>query len=343
MKTWLLVLLLSLSLPGWRWLTRVRDYNAAQLRGQAAAARGQATEAAYYFGQAVTLAGRGAPAPTLLLGLAQAQAQAGQLAHARATYARLLAPAVPAGVGSTARQQLAVLLARQGQAAQAVVLLRQALRLNPENLAARYNYEVLSHYLAHQRPAEPDNPPLPPPAQAPPKPRAGQRPDSTAGGGASQAPHPGSTGQPGASPNATSPQPAASGQNSPSPSSAGQANNQLPSPNAGSTANGGFRPGAGAERPLPSGQAGGRQRGLDLGAAAGQPAPNGRSQRLSAEAATDADSQLQTQRERLKAMSLTPAQAQQLLEELRASEQQYLQQRPRPQQGQAPAPGTPTW
>jgi hypothetical protein len=53
--------------------------------------------------------------------------------------------------------------------------------------------------------------------------------------------------------------------------------------------------------------------------------------------------QLQTQQERLKAMSLTPAQAQQLLDALRASEQQYLQQRPRDRQGKTPAPGTPTW
>jgi hypothetical protein len=35
---------------------------------------------------------------------------------------------------------------------------------------------------------------------------------------------------------------------------------------------------------------------------------------------------LQTQRERLEAMNLSPAQARQLLETLRAQEQQYLQQ-----------------
>ena len=42
-------------------------------------------------------------------------------------------------------------------------------------------------------------------------------------------------------------------------------------------------------------------------------------------------------------MNLTPAQAQQVLESLRESEQQYLQQRPRARQGAAPAPGQPTW
>jgi hypothetical protein len=96
--------------------------------------------------------------------------------------------------------------------------------------------------------------------------------------------------------------------------------------------------------PLASGTQPGRQRGLDASAAAtGASAPTGRGQRPGTEAATNADLQLQTQRERLKAMSLTPAQAQQLLDALRASEQQYLQQRPRERQGTPPAPGTPTW
>ncbi|MEJ7664271.1 MAG: hypothetical protein WKG07_34490 [Hymenobacter sp.] len=43
----------------------------------------------------------------------------------------------------------------------------------------------------------------------------------------------------------------------------------------------------------------------------------GRGQRPGTDAATDADLQLRTQRERLKAMDLTPTQAQQLLNTLR--------------------------
>ena len=46
MKTWLLsLLLLSSGLPGWRWLTQVREHNAAQAQAQAAVAKGQAAEA----------------------------------------------------------------------------------------------------------------------------------------------------------------------------------------------------------------------------------------------------------------------------------------------------------
>ncbi|MGI4834211.1 MAG: hypothetical protein ACRYFK_12195 [Janthinobacterium lividum] len=335
MKTWLLTLLLSLGLPGWRWLLRVREHNAAQTQGQAAAARGQAAEAAYYFGQAVALASRSGPTPALLLSQAQAQAQAGQLPQARATYARLLGPAVPPTLGSAARQQLAVLLARQGQAAQATGLLRQAIRLNPSNLAARYDYEVLTRYLAGQRP------PTPPPADSPasppvPKPPSNQ-PDSAQGG---KAPSRQPASQPGAAPNATRPEAASGGPTTaPQPSSQGQPDRQQPAPGGESGANGGFRPGSGPERPLPTGRTGGAQRGLGPGSAN----TAGRSAGAGTDDATDADAQLQTQRERLKAMNLSPAQAQQLLEALRASEQQYLQQRPRERQGAAPAPGTPTW
>ncbi|QKG57027.1 tetratricopeptide repeat protein [Hymenobacter sp. BRD128] len=158
-------MLLSTGLPGWRWLTQVREHNAAQARAQAALAGGHAPEAVYYYQQAVALAGRRGPGAALLLNLGQAQQRAGQGSAARATYSRLLAPTVPAGISSAARQQLAGLLTQQGQVAQAAALLRQALKLNPANTTARYNYELLSQYLAGQ---QPDNPGLP--ADAPPPP-----------------------------------------------------------------------------------------------------------------------------------------------------------------------------
>jgi tetratricopeptide (TPR) repeat protein len=153
-----LLFLLSAGLPGWRWLTQVRAHNDAQAQAQATLAAGHPAEAVYYYQQAVALASRRNPAPALLLNLGQAQQRAGQLGAARATYAQLLAPAVPAAIGSVARQQLAGLLAGQRQVAQAQALLRQALKLNPANATARYNYELLSQYLAGQ---QPDNPALP--------------------------------------------------------------------------------------------------------------------------------------------------------------------------------------
>ena len=69
------------------------------------------------------------------------------LSAAHATYGRLLA-GPPAALGSVARQQLAVLAARQGQIAQALSLLRQALLLDPHNAGARFDFEVLSEYVA---------------------------------------------------------------------------------------------------------------------------------------------------------------------------------------------------
>jgi tetratricopeptide (TPR) repeat protein len=346
MKIGLLVLLLlGAGAPGWRWLLHVREHNAAQTQGQAAARRGRPAEAVYFYQQAVALAGRKGPAPALLLDLAQAQVQAGQLAASRATYGQLLAPAIPATIGSAARQQLAVLLAQQGQAAQAVGLLRQALLLNPENATARYNYELLSQYLAGQRPA-----PLPPPASskaAATSPRPKTPRDSTQQPDQGREPSPGTragTDRSGEAPAPDAPPQPNAPPASPTPSAVGQPDNQRPTPTVGTSSQGGFKPGSGETRPLPSGAQPGRQRGLDASAsAAGATAPSGRGQRLGSENAAAADLQLQTQRERLKAMSLTPAQAQQLLDALRASEQQYLQQRPRDRQGKAPAPGTPTW
>ena len=340
----MLLVLLGASLPGWDWLVRVREHNVAQAQAQAAAQRGQATEAAWLYARAVALAGRGGPTPALLLNQAQAQAQAGQAADARATYARLLGPAVPAAISSAARQQLASLLATEHQFSQAIGLLRQALRLDPTNAVARYNYELLSQYLAGQRP-----PALPPPGAATP---AGSPPgnqpkkDPAAQPDAGRSPTPSAqtgTDRPGEVPD-PGPPPAGGPSGAPRPGPTGQPDRPRPTPQAGANAGGGTKPGgAGPARPVPTGPAGGPRQGLNASApASGSIAPAGQGRRPGTDAATDADLQLQTQRERLKAMDLTPMQAQQLLDVLRASEQQYLQQRPRPRAGTAP-PGQPTW
>ncbi len=335
------LLLLGASLPGWDWLVRVRAHNAAQAQAAAAARRGQATEAALLFSRAARLAGRGGPTPPLLLNLAQAQAQAGQTGAAQATYGRLLAPAVPAAVGSAARQQLAGLLAQQRQYSQAITLLRQALRLDPANAAARYNYELLSQYLAGQRP-----PALPPPSasasQNPKSKNPAAKRDSAKQSGGERSPGASPTtgaGRPGLVPDPTPPPPG-NPAGAPPPSPGGQPDRPRPTPTPGLNAPGAGPGGTGPVRPVPTGPAGGPLRGLDLTGAGSAP---GRGSRPGTDAATDADLQLQTQRERLQAMDLTPAQAQQLLDALRESEQQYLQQRPRPRQGTAPAPGQPTW
>lgn len=341
-----LALLLLLSGPGWGWLSGVRERNAALAQAQAAYRRGDAAGAAANYQRALAAAGpssRAATDPRLLLNLAHALAQAGQATAARATYGQLLsAGQVPVALGSVARQQLAVLAAGQKQYAPALSLLRQALQLNPANAGARYDYEVLREFLARQPAAEPTIPPPAGPANPRPRlptppspanaaqppasaaPRSGARPGADRPGQANDAE------QPGPPPTTSLPPPAAGN---------GRPNPMRPDPAPGARARGSFRPGAGPPRPLPTGPATGAERGLHADATSAAGAAGGL---LGTETATAADQQLQTQRERLRQLNLTPAQAQQLLEALRAQEQQYLQQRPRPP-GRRARPGEPTW
>ena len=335
---YLVLLVLMASGPAWQPLTWVHGRNAAVAAGTAAYARGDAGRAAGAFATALAArGGRQAPDPRLLLNLAHAQTRAGQLAPARATYGRLLNSS-PAGLASVARQQLAILAAAQGEVAQALGLLRQALLLDPRNAGARFDYEVLSEYLAQH----PRGPQIPSPAPAPeptaPKPAAEKgtadqnQPAERAGSdreGFLNDPEPAAPTPPGTSPDRR-------------PDPTGQADNRRPNAAPGNAAAGSREPGAGTPQSVASGEGAGSQRGLDrnsTGAAA--PAPN-RSTRPGTDAATPADLRLQTQRERLQAMNLSPAQARQLLETLRAQEQQYLQQVSRPGQ-QKPDPSKPTW
>lgn len=341
-----LALLLLLSGPGWGWLGSVRGHNRALAQAQAAYQRGDAAGAAAGYQRALaagTLAGNHSPDPRLLLNLAHAQAQAGQFAAARATYGQLLSLGqVPAALGSVAQQQLAVLAARLGQYAQALSLLRQALLLDPANAGARYDYEVLREFLARQ--ASPGGPTIPPPA-APRLPTPPRTPNPPAAAGNQPAPQPQASTRAGAArPSQTTdagPSGPPANQPLPHPAAAGQPAPPRPSAAPDPAAADALKLGAGPSRPLPTSATTGSERGLSANAA-GAPALAGRNLHPGTEAATNADQQLQTQRERLRQLNLTPAQARQLLEALRAQEQQYLQQRPRPA-GPRPRPGEPTW
>ena len=335
MKTSALLLLLLLGGPGLRLLTMVRDRNVAVADATAAYRRDDALVAAHYFAAALATASpRTTPDPRLVLNLGHAQASAGQLAAAQKTYGRLLA-GTPAKLSSVARQQLAVLAAGRGELAQAANLLRQAIILDPANAGARYDFEVVSDYL-RRRPNRPQLPPPPPPSPEA-KPKAA--PDKNGAQPNKPAEKAGTDRQ--GEINDTKLAPDASTPPAPRPDAAGQPDKRQPSAMPGATT-GKRTPGSGTPQPTASGDAPGTQRGLDRSTSAGTTAANTRSNRPGAEAATAADLSLQTQRERLQAMSLSPAQARQLLETLRAQEQQYLQQRPRPA-AQKPDPNRPTW
>ena len=334
MKYLLLVVLLAGG-PTWSLLTWVRARNKAVAAGAAAYARGDAAQAARAFAAAAREAApHRQPDPRLLLNLAHAQARAGQTEAAQFTYGRLLSRS-PAALGSVARQQLAGLAAQRGELAQALGLFRQALLLNPRNAGARYNYEALSDYLAHQpNRLRMGPPPAPRPGAPKPSPEKNSaeknKPAEKTG---TNRPGEVNTSQP------TPTAPTTPPQRRPDPT--GRPDNQRPSAGPGSVA-GSPGPGTGTPQPLASGAAPGSQRGLDRNTAAANPTGNAQGNRPGTDAATAADLSLQTQRERLRAMSLSPAQARQLLETLRAQEQQYLQQLTRPAT-QKPDPSQPTW
>lgn len=330
----LLLITVALTAASCQQLTKVRDRNVAVVAGQTAYARGDASQAAREFEAALAAKARRVPDPRLVLNLGHAQLRAAQAGAARGTYARVLAGS-PADIGSVARQQLAVLAARQGQVAQALSLSKQALIANPANAGARYNYEVLSDYLARQQ--APDMPPSGPGGGAsqqakdqPKNPDAANSPSEKAGTDeAGELPRPQQPGPPDGRPDS---QPDATGQPDP----------QRPGNPPGTAAKGGRSAGNDGRQPIAGGTASGPQRGLDWAGAAGTAAPNGMSRQPGSEAALPDDARLQTQRERLRAMNLSPAQARQVLEALRAQEQQYLQQLARPATT-TPDPDKPTW
>ncbi|MBO2009150.1 hypothetical protein [Hymenobacter negativus] len=330
------LLMLLFSGPVLGLLTRVRDRNVAVADATAAYARDDARRAAKGFTDALVAQNAKTPDPRLVLNLAHSQVRGGQQQAAYSTYGRLLVGS-PTTLGSVARQQMAVLLAQRGELAQALGLLRQALLLNPRNSGARADYEVLSDYLAHR----PNSPQItaPPKASAPDKPNPS--PEQHSAEKNKPAEKAGEDRQGSVNDNATSP-PSPTTPPERRPDAKGQPDNQRPQASSGNAANGGRKPGAGTSQPVATGTTPGTQRGLDPASASSAATPNVRSSRPGTDAATPADVQLQTQRERLQAMNLSPAQARQLLETLRAQEQQYLQQITRPA-AQKPDPSKPTW
>jgi tetratricopeptide (TPR) repeat protein len=135
------------------------------------------------------------------------------------------------------------------------------------------------------------------------------------------------------------PQPAAGGGQAKQPTSSGQAP-PAPTPGGQGNASGGGRnqPGAGPQRPMPQGAAGGRTEGQAANEAGTEPG-NGRTP--SGEAATATDNRLIT-RQPAAVTNISEAQAEQLLDALRAAEQQYLQQIPHPPT-RRPDPRKPAW
>ncbi|MCB2410598.1 tetratricopeptide repeat protein [Hymenobacter lucidus] len=316
-----------LTLPGLNSLTRIRDRNQALEQAQAAYSSGNFDQAAELYRRAVEKLG--ATDESIVLNLGHAYARAGQAAQARVYYGRLLSSRQPA-MRSVARQQLAVLAAGKGEYAQAVGLLRQALLANPSNTGARYNYEVLRDYLA-RNPNEPRIPPAPEPA--------GAKGGTTQSPSRRPQPRPGQN-QPGQLNDPTQPDDPS---NAPQqrPDQTGQRDPNQPAPGAGQQPAENFQPGTGPQQRVAQGSQSGDTRGLDTGTGDAE-RNSAASRRAGTEQASLNETQLQTQRERLQQMNLSPGQARQLLDALRTAEEQYLQQMPH-RGGQKPDPKKPTW
>jgi len=328
----LIALLLLLLLSGWGGLTRIHDRNEAVQKAQLAYRRGNFVAAASLYKKAVQPPS--STDETLLLNLAHASARAGQTAAARATYGRLLTSQTPA-VRSVAQQQLAVLATAKGDYAQALSLLRQSLLANPANAGARFNYEVISDYLARRQ----ENPAIPPPATTIENPGADNNPDKKQDPTRQPQPREGQ----GQQDQLNDPSRPQDPRNTPQqrPDQQGQRDSNRPSNDSGNSADGGFQPGQGAKRQMARGTEPGNTRGFS-DQVDGPEAPGGTSNRAGTEAAALNEAQLQTQRARLQQMNLSTGQARQLLEALSAAEQQYLQQLPRPSTTK-PDPNKPTW
>lgn len=325
----ILLLLLLLTWPGLSSLTRIQNRNQALLQAQAAYRSGNFDQAAGLYRHAVE--NLGATDEAIMLNLGHAYARAGQAAQARVYYGRLLSSR-QAPMRSVARQQLAVLAAGKAEYAQAVGLLRQALLADPTNTEARYNYEVLRDYLA-RNPNEPRIPPAPQPTGADNKTGAANTPARR------PQPQPGQN-QPGQLNDPTQPD---DPRNAPQqrPGQTGQRDPNQPAPGAGAQPAKNFQPGTGPQQRVAQGSQPGATRGLDIGAN-DEERNSSASRRTGTEQASLNETQLQTQRERLQQMNLSPGQARQLLDALRTAEEQYLQQMPR-RSGQKSDPKKPTW
>ncbi|MCK6618182.1 MAG: tetratricopeptide repeat protein [Cyclobacteriaceae bacterium] len=89
----------------------------------------------------------------VLLNLAHARFQLNDTTGAKTAYQQLTSSTDPV-IRSTAQQQLGVLTNRQGKAEEALNYFKEALKSNPANNEARYNYELLKKKLDNQKKQE---------------------------------------------------------------------------------------------------------------------------------------------------------------------------------------------
>ncbi|GAB3537159.1 hypothetical protein GCM10027443_29430 [Pontibacter brevis] len=262
----------------------------------------------------------------LQLNLAHSYFKAGLLPQASEEY-RLLADHPSQHLKAVAHLQLGNIATQQKKYRQALALYKNALVAEPQNDAARYNYELVKRYLAlhpetpedtpeenmpapAEDNAEPDSLTPPPPAEEEQEPQPKKTPDAN-----------GDTEE-----EVEQPQPDASGQRS---QNAGQG-----SQNSGQ----GERTGD-QEREQSSGSAPGDTEGLNPdGQANADQGPRSNS----AEGVSAEDLRAQTRRARLQQVNMSPEKARLLLDAMRSAELQYIQQLPK-KSTRTPDRSKPNW
>ena len=261
----------------------------------------------------------------LILNQAHAAYQAGDVALATRNYT-VLAKHPDRVLQSIALTQLGLIYFEKGNTERALYTFKKALIQDPQNETARYNYELLTKYLAA-------TPSLANKAQKKkkPQPRQDQSPGNT---GENAATRPDAAGQEGPSRDDQ----AAGGQAPIDRSDAAGPDSRGGSGTAGARQP---LPGApGSPQPTPQGQAGGQEKGLS--GETGRGTGPGSLNKEATEALLEREKQMQTLRARLKDSDLSPEKATQLLEAMRNAELQYLQQVPR--KAQKPrSPSKPDW
>lgn len=257
----------------------------------------------------------------LQLNLAHSYYQAGLLPQALAEY-RLLADHPSLHLKAVAHLQLGNIATQQKKYRQALAFYKNALIAEPQNDAARYNYELLKKYLAlhpkapesapedklpapAENSAQPDSLTPPPPAEEAQDPQPKKNPDAN-----------GDTEE-----EIDQPQPDTSGKQS---QNSGGDQDNLP----------GDR-----EKEQSSGSTPGDTEGMNKDA---QDAAAQWSRSSSAEAISAEDQRAQTRRARLQQMNLSPEKARLLLDAMRNAELQYIQQLPK-KSTKSPNRSKPNW
>jgi hypothetical protein len=254
--------------------------------------------------------------PRLILNLAHAYRLNNQAEKATKAYQKCVKNP-DANLRSKAWENLATLDTKIQNYTEALTNYKRALVANPKNEQARYNYELLKKYL-REHPEEQNKIPPPQPEKKQKQEEEKKKPQEKE----KTKPQNQKQDQNGDQQKETNDQKEPGKQNQqPEKQTNPQADNQQKQEKP--------QGGNGKEKEQKSGKEKGREEGQDLTENEENPRPEKPQKSGGKDAATGNENRLQTQYDRLRKLNISPEQAEQMLNAMRASEQQYLQQLPK--------------